>query len=128
MRNEKKDLGAQSATEDVTAFANPEPPQLSHAATKGPWVARVDLFRPPKLFVHAPDSYAVCRVMTAHYHAEVAKANAHLIAAAPDYWEAAEQMSTDCGELEGDDAGYVAVTKESYDALMAAHKKAEGSR
>lgn len=61
----------------------------------------------------------------AAYEAE-AMANAYLIAAAPDYWDAAEQMSTDASELEGDDAGYVAITKESYDALMAAHAKAEG--
>ena len=60
------------------------------------------------------------------YRADVADINhpdAQLIAAAPDYWDAAEQMTTDATELEGDDAGYVAVSKEAYDALMAAHAK-----
>lgn len=53
-------------------------------------------------------------------------ANARLIAAAPDYWNAAEELSTDCSVLEGDDAGYVAVSKSAYEALMLAHAKAAG--
>lgn len=53
-------------------------------------------------------------------------ANAQLIAAAPDYWDAAERLSTDHSELDGDDAGYVAVPKDAFDALMAAHHKASG--
>lgn len=55
----------------------------------------------------------------------IAASNARLIAAAPDYWHAAEQMETDASELEGDDAGYVAVPKDAYDALMAAHRRAK---
>ena len=56
------------------------------------------------------------------------RANAHPIAAAADYWDAAEQMTTDATELEGDDAGYVAVSKEAYDALMRAHASANGEQ
>lgn len=66
--------------------------KTTHPPTPGPWRASVDLFRPPKIWVHAPDSYAVCRVMTGHYHAEVAKANAHLIAAAPDLLAALKEL------------------------------------
>lgn len=55
-------------------------------------------------------------------------ANARLMAAAPDYWEAVEQLTTDASELEGDDAGYVAITKDAYDALLQAHAKARGDQ
>jgi hypothetical protein len=74
----------------------PDPKSTKRTFTPGPWSATVDLFRPPKVFVHAPDSFAVCRVMTAHYHAETARANAHLIAAAPSMLIALKQIKEHC--------------------------------
>lgn len=79
--------------------------------TPGPWIARVDLFRPPKLFVHAPDSYAVCRVMTAHYHAEVARANAHVIAAAPEMFSALEFILEHSGDPVMENVARAAIAK-----------------
>lgn len=90
--------------------------------TPGPWVAGVDLFRPPKVFVHAPDSYAVCRVMTAHYHAETAKANAHLIAAAPSLLEACKDL-VDRFERKATSKASLSC---SYSEAKAAIAKAEG--
>ena len=107
-------------------------PKLSHAATPGPWRAKVDLFRPPKLFVHAPDSFAVCRVMTAHYHAEIAKANAHLIAAAPELKEAGDKLASVISALAmGYIMGHIVRdveqrVNEAIDAWNAARAKAEG--
>jgi hypothetical protein len=96
--------------------------QSTKPHTPGPWRATVDLFRPPKVFVHAPDSFAVCRVMTAHYHAEVARANAHLIAAAPEMYKAlclAEAVYRKNVVVQGEPSSVL-------DALQAAIAKAEG--
>lgn len=97
----------------------------SHATptyTKGPWRVEKDTD------IDGNDT-GYARVFSEDFTHELSDyvniEDAHLIAAAPDYWDAAEQMDK-CSELEGDEAGYVAVPKDAYDALMAAHAKAEG--
>lgn len=98
--------------------------------TPAPWDIRRAKLPVDGAFDHAVSANgeviaeAFGRSSVSHYHDS--EANARLIAAAPDYWDAAEQLSTDASELDGDDAGYVAVTKSAYDALMAAHQKAKG--
>lgn len=109
--------------------------------TKGPWSSDnfgMKVFATKSPYGHGPMNVAdvrgwghltgsgACRFDEKKATA-IQYANARLIAAAPAYWDAAEILSTDCSELDGDDAGYVAVQKDAFDALMNAHKSASGS-
>jgi hypothetical protein len=53
-------------------------------------------------------------------------ADARLIASAYDYHEAMKNALMDAGELDGDNAGYVAITADAWRMLKAAHAKAKG--
>ena len=88
--------------------------------TPGPWTVRVghDVTGYPCYFLCGFSGDAK-RDTAMH------EANARLIAAAPDYHAAVASAMQDASELEYDDAGYVAIPKEAWGALVAAHAKAE---
>ena len=58
--------------------------------------------------------------------ADQADANARLLAAAPDYWDAAEAMKDAIWMVGLDGFKYRAVLETHFDALMAAHAKVNG--
>lgn len=78
----------------------PDSKDTKPAYTPGPWSVndRTGEF-PPKLWVHRPDTFAVARVLTGQRHRLRAVANAHLIAAAPELYEALQAALAHVSEL-----------------------------
>lgn len=90
---------------------------MSH--TPGPWTVLPDGYRVAKCDMQAKtfDSMVCVTAHNSHERTETARANACLIAAAPDLLEACKSISKD---------GWDWLTPEAYDMLQAAIAKAEG--
>lgn len=94
--------------------------------TPGPWIvdrSRIGDAVTEQIVVRAPTKVYVTTDVVAVINGP--KANGDLISAVTDYHAAVELMLADEDERDRH-SGYVSITQEAYDALLAAHMKAEG--
>ncbi len=118
----------ESAKEAIAALRN-QVKEKTAQHTPGPWVVEYKATRRRDAVMACGEQW-ICTVGQSTIPTpEMAQANARLIAAAPDYHAATELVRTSAETL-GTDMTYperVTISVEAYDALTAAHAKAEGT-